>query len=66
MDTPFGYFLAFAFTFAMGGWDKAAGFVDGTFGPTTASVLAEWQRKTQQLTPDGVCGPATWAWLVGV
>lgn len=41
-------------------------FVDGNFGPGTAKVLRDWQALTKKLTPDGVCGPATWTWLVGV
>lgn len=40
--------------------------VDGQFGPATARSLREWQGRTGKLTADGICGPATWAWLVGV
>lgn len=38
---------------------------DGTFGQNTEYVLMEWQKRTGKLTPDGVCGPSTWAWLIG-
>lgn len=41
-------------------------FVDGDFGSHTEQVLSEWQGRTGKLAADGVCGPATWAWLVGV
>lgn len=50
----------------MGGWDKVHAFVDGGFGDRTRTVLYEWQKRTQTLTADGICGPNTWAWLVGV
>jgi hypothetical protein len=40
--------------------------VDGDFGPHTQDVLTTWQGRTKVLAPDGVCGPATWAWLCGV
>jgi peptidoglycan hydrolase-like protein with peptidoglycan-binding domain len=40
--------------------------VDGDFGPHTQDVLRAWQGRTKVLAPDGVCGPATWAWLCGV
>lgn len=36
--------------------------VDGGFGPRTLAALKQFQR-THGLTPDGVCGPATWAKL---
>jgi len=39
--------------------------IDGNFGPGTASVLKTWQARTKVLTADGVCGPATWRWLIG-
>lgn len=41
-------------------------FVDGNFGANTEYVLAEWQRRTGVLVPDGVCGPKSWAWLCGL
>ena len=41
-------------------------FVDGVFGPMTTQVLIQWQRRTNSLKVDGVCGPSTWAWLCGV
>lgn len=41
-------------------------FIDGQLGSGTVSVLRTWQGRTGVLTPDGICGPATWAWLVGV
>lgn len=41
------------------------GFVDGDFGPSTSHALRVWQARTGKLAPDGVCGPATWLWLVG-
>jgi hypothetical protein len=40
--------------------------VDGDFGPGTERVLTDWQRRTRALAADGICGPATWSWLVGV
>ena len=33
-----------------------------TFGPTTRRLLREWQTA-HGLTPDGICGPLTWAAL---
>lgn len=44
----------------------ANAFVDGQLGSGTVTVLRTWQQRTGRLNPDGVCGPATWAWLVGV
>jgi len=40
--------------------------VDGDFGSHTQDVLRTWQGRTKVLVADGVCGPATWAWLCGV
>lgn len=40
--------------------------VDGDFGPNTERVLRDWQARTRALAADGICGPATWSWLVGV
>ena len=39
--------------------------IDGDFGPHTETVLRTWQARTNKLTPDGICGPATWRWLIG-
>lgn len=41
------------------------GFVDGDFGPTTFRVLRDWQARTGKLAADGICGQATWTWLIG-
>lgn len=41
------------------------GFVDGDFGAVTFRVLRDWQARTGKLTADGICGPATWTWLIG-
>lgn len=38
---------------------------DGDFGSGTESAVREFQ-KAKRLTVDGVCGPATWAKLLGV
>jgi len=35
---------------------------DGVFGPGTEAALREFQRKAG-MTPDGICGPKTWAAL---
>lgn len=40
--------------------------VDGFFGPGTEKTLRDWQGRTKVLAADGVCGPKTWAWLIGV
>lgn len=42
---------------------NANAFVDGDFGETTHRVLAEWQRRTEYLVPDGICGGLTWRHL---
>jgi hypothetical protein len=39
--------------------------LDADFGPFTAGVLSAWQKRTGVLAADGVCGPATWKWLIG-
>lgn len=38
---------------------------DGDFGSETETALKSFQ-KTNKLTPDGICGPKTWAKLLGV
>lgn len=38
---------------------------DGSFGSGTESAVRDFQRK-KGLTPDGICGPKTWAKLLGV
>ena len=42
--------------------DKGA---DGSFGPATDKALRAYQ-EAEGLTVDGVCGPKTWAKLLGV
>lgn len=37
---------------------------DGSFGPATLSALKKYQQK-KKLEADGICGPATWASLLG-
>lgn len=39
---------------------KVGAKADGIFGPDTEAKLKSWQRA-KKLTPDGVCGPKTWA-----
>lgn len=39
---------------------------EGRFDHTTYESLKAWQRRTGVLEPDGVCGPKTWSWLVGI
>ena len=51
--------------YVAGGFDKLSAFVDGSFGGQTKAALVEWQKRTQYLVPDGVCGPATWKHLCG-
>jgi peptidoglycan hydrolase-like protein with peptidoglycan-binding domain len=38
---------------------------DGDFGPATEGALKEYQEK-KKLEVDGICGPATWASLLGM
>ena len=38
---------------------------DGDFGPATDSALKKYQEK-KKLEVDGICGPATWAALLGM
>jgi hypothetical protein len=51
---------------AAGGFSELHAFVDGNFGDQTEAALTAWQRATETLVPDGVCGPRTWAWLCGL
>lgn len=44
----------------------ADSFIDGQLGSGTVRVLRTWQGRTGVLNADGVCGPVTWAWLIGV
>lgn len=37
---------------------------DGDFGPATLTALKKYQQK-KKLEADGICGPATWASLLG-
>ena len=37
---------------------------DGSFGPATLTALKKYQTK-KKLSVDGICGPATWASLLG-
>lgn len=53
------------------GWHGATpvsldGRPNGRFDFRTKESLAAWQGRTGALTPDGICGPATWAFLVAV
>jgi hypothetical protein len=50
--------------FASGG--RLQDWVDGSYGSVTADALRQWQERTQRLAADGVCGPATWRWLIGI
>lgn len=43
------------------GWYGA----DGDFGPATEEALKKFQRECK-IEDDGVCGPVTWAYLLGV
>jgi peptidoglycan hydrolase-like protein with peptidoglycan-binding domain len=38
---------------------------DGDFGPATEGALKEYQQK-KNLAVDAICGPATWASLLGM
>jgi peptidoglycan hydrolase-like protein with peptidoglycan-binding domain len=53
-----------ALLIAAGAWPEG-GKCDGNFGPRSTEALRSWQAKTT-LAADGTCGPATWAWLLGV
>jgi hypothetical protein len=53
-----------ALMIAHGAWAEG-GKCDGIFGPRSTEALRNWQAKTT-LAADGICGPATWAWLLGV
>jgi len=39
--------------------------LDGSFGPATCAALKQYQTANG-LDPDGVCGPKTWAKLLGI
>ena len=39
--------------------------VDGIFGTATLWRLTDWQKRAG-LSADGVCGPRTWSWFMGV
>lgn len=39
--------------------------VDGIFGTATLWRLADWQKRAG-LVADGICGPRTWSWFMGV
>lgn len=52
--------LLMAYGFNCGGYGA-----DGSFGPGTESAVKAYQ-KDKGLTPDGVCGPKTWAKLLGL
>ncbi|NPV27082.1 MAG: spore cortex-lytic enzyme [Firmicutes bacterium] len=43
-------------------WGYYRGPIDGIYGPRTFAAVKDFQRKNG-LTPDGVCGNATWAAL---
>lgn len=44
------------------GYSVGADGADGDFGPDTESALRQFQEE-HGLTPDGICGPLTWAAL---
>ena len=46
------------------GCSCGASGADGDFGPATLSALKKYQEK-KNLVVDGICGPATWAALLG-
>ena len=47
------------------GYKCGSAGADGDFGPATESALKEFQEK-KKLEVDGICGPATWAVLLGM
>lgn len=53
-----------ALMIAHGAWEEG-GKCDGNFGPASTAALRAWQQKAG-LVSDGVIGPKTWAWFVGV
>ncbi len=47
------------------GYDVGGYGADGIFGSSTDADLRKYQRA-RGLDPDGICGPKTWAALLGV
>lgn len=47
------------------GISVGASGLDGSFGPATSAALKQYQTS-HGLDPDGVCGPKTWAKLLGM
>lgn len=47
------------------GFKCGASGADGDFGPATLAALKKYQDK-KKLDVDGICGPATWAALMGM
>lgn len=47
-------------SYGYGGWGA-----DGEFGPATEAALKNFQKRCG-IEDDGVCGPVTWAYLLGV
>ena len=47
------------------GISVGASGLDGSFGPATYQALKQYQSQSG-LEPDGICGPKTWAKLLGM
>lgn len=47
------------------GYSVGTSGLDGSFGPATLAALKQYQ-SANGLSPDGVCGPATWGSLLGM